>query len=206
MKPFHAPLHVVFVAATLALGGLLAGCKTPLPPVVVPVVVPAYTGPVLPIEQSERGVQIFLPSTVLFELGKADLNLAVAGPYVDRVATLLKTKTTKQVSVEGHADNQGSDQSNQVLSEARAKSLMVAIAERGVPAGRLSMVGYSFKRPIASNATDEGRKLNRRVELVILDEKVENITRGEPSNAFSSAWDNLKSLIDKGLVKAVEKK
>ena len=202
MKPFHTPLHLVLALSTLVLAGTLTGCQTPPPAVAAP----AYTGPVLPIEQSERGVQIFLPSSVLFELGKADLNLAAAGPYVDRVAMLLKTKTAKKVSVEGHADNQGSDQSNQVLSEARAKSLMAAIAERGVPTERLAMVGYSFKRPIASNATEEGRKLNRRVELVVLDEKVENITRGEPANAFSSAWDNLKSLIDKGLVKAVEKK
>lgn len=202
MNRLSAPLHIALVASTLVFSVMLAGCQTPPPAVAAP----AYSGPVLPIEQSERGVQIFLPSSVLFELGKADLNLAAAGPYVDRVATLLKTKTTKQVSVEGHADNQGSDASNQALSEARAKSLMAAIADRGVPAARLAVVGYSYKRPIASNATEEGRKLNRRVELVVLDEKVENITRGEPANAFSSAWDNLKALIDKGVVQAVEKK
>jgi outer membrane protein OmpA-like peptidoglycan-associated protein len=134
MNRLRAPLQLALMASTLAFSMMLAGCQTPPPAVAAP----AYSGPVLPIEQSERGVQIFLPSSVLFELGKADLNLAAAGPYVDRVATLLKTKTTKQVSVEGHADNQGSDQSNQVLSEARAQSLMVAMAERGVPAGQLA--------------------------------------------------------------------
>ena len=72
-----------------------------------------------------------------------------------------------------------------------------------MPAGRLSTMGYASKRPVASNATEEGRKLNRRVEVIIQDEKVENITRGEAPNAFESAWAKLKSLIDQGLVKPV---
>ncbi len=52
-------------------------------------------------------------------------------------------------------------------------------------------------------ATEDGRKLNRRVEVLILDEKVENITAGEAPNAFESAWDKLKSMINQGLVKPV---
>jgi outer membrane protein OmpA-like peptidoglycan-associated protein len=160
----------------------------------------------LPIEQSDRGVQIFLPSTVLFDIGKAEFKAADAAPYLERIAHLLKTKTSNKVSVEGHTDNAGSAASNQALSQARAESLRAALSSRGIPLDRLTAVGYSFNRPIASNATDEGKKLNRRVELVILDEKVENITKGEAPNAFESAWANLRTMIERGLVKSVESK
>jgi hypothetical protein len=75
-----------------------------------------------------------------------------------------------------------------------------------VPAARLTAVGFAFNRPIASNATPDGRQLNRRVEILILDEKIETITQGEPPNAFESAWDKLKKMIEQGLVKPVESK
>lgn len=81
-----------------------------------------------------------------------------------------------------------------------------ALVKLGIAPERISTAGYAFNRPVASNATEEGRKLNRRVELLIVDEKVENITRGEPANAFESAWANLKKMIDQGLVKPVEAK
>ena len=54
---------------------------------------------------------------------------------------------------------------------------------------------------MASNATDEGKKVNRRVELLIVDEKVENITRGEPAGSFESAFDKLKKMVEDGLIK-----
>lgn len=174
---------------------LLSACQT----------TPPYTGPVLPIEQSERGVQIFLPSNVLFDVGKASLSDQGANPYLDRVASLLKTKTQKAVALEGHADNTGNDETNQTLSTERAATIARALEQRGVPASRLTTAGFAARRPVASNATEEGRRLNRRVELIILDEKVETITRGEPANAFSSAWGELKRLVEQGVVKPVEK-
>jgi len=186
----------------------LLACQTPPPPPPPPppavtATAPVYTGPTLPIEQSERGVQVFLPSAALFEVGSAQLNATQAEAYIQRVAHLLQTKTQKNVQLEGHTDNVGSASTNQVLSEARAKSVRDALVKAGVQADRLQTVGFSFNRPIASNATEEGRKLNRRVEMIILDEKVENITQGEAPNAFESAWAKLKAMIDQGLVKAV---
>ena len=179
---------------------LLAACQTP--PNTAPVPVPAaYTGPTLPIAQSERGVQLFLPNAALFELGKSTLNPTESGPYMQRLAQILNTKTDHPVMLEGHTDNTGPAAMNQSLSEARAETVRDALVAQGVAASRLKTAGFSFNRPVASNATEEGRRLNRRVEVVILDEKVENITRGEPPNAFESAWEKLKSLIDQGLVK-----
>jgi len=185
--------------ATLAAAVVLSACQTPPPP-------PApYTGPVLPIQQAARGVEIFLPSAALFEVGKSSLNATEAGPYLDRIAYLLKTKSDKAIALDGHADNVGAMETNQKLSDERAAAVGKALAERGVPASRIRSEGFSSRRPVASNTTPEGRQLNRRVEVVLLDEKVENITKGEPTGAFASAWDQLKTLIDQGLVKPVEK-
>lgn len=190
------------LTAPLLCAGLLA-CQSPPPaaPAPAPAAVAPYSGPTLPIAQSERGVQIFLPSAALFELGQSTLNPTESGPYLQRISTLLQTKTERPVVLEGHTDNTGSAATNQALSEARAQTVRNALQALGVPAQRLSTVGYSFKRPVASNATEEGRRLNRRVEVLILDEKVEQITRGEAPNAFESAWEQLKSLMDRGLVR-----
>ena len=186
----------------------LQACQTPPPPAPSPAPAPVavYTGPTLPIEQSDRGVQIFLPSAALFETGKSDLNVTKSEAYLRRVTQLLNTKTVNKIQLEGHTDTVGSATTNQALSEARAKSVREALVKLGIAPERISTAGYAFNRPVASNATEEGRKLNRRVELLIVDEKVENITRGEPANAFESAWANLKKMIDQGLVKPVEAK
>ncbi len=186
---------VLAVCATAA----LQGCQSTPPP--VPPAVAAYTGPTLSVEQSERGVQIFLPSAALFETGKSELHASIAGPYIARVAQLLSTKTSKNVLLEGHTDDVGSAPLNQALSEARARAVRDALQKQGIPAERMNTVGYSYNRPVASNATEDGRRLNRRVEVIILDEKVENITRDEPANAFDSAWSKLKQMVDQGLVK-----
>ena len=195
----HAARLCTTVAAFALTGALLSACQqapvAPAPPV--------YTGPTLPIAQSERGVQIFLPSSALFESGKSSLNVTESAAYLQRVAVLINTKTDKNVILEGHTDNLGNEALNQQLSEARARSVREALIAQGIDAKRLSTAGYSFNRPVASNANDEGRKLNRRVEVVILEEKVENITRGEAPNAFENAWDRLKAMMDKGLIQPV---
>ncbi len=155
------------------------------------------------MEQSDRGVQIFLPSSVLFAVGQSTFDVTNAAPYLDRVAFLLNSKTDKKVAIEGNTDSSGTVAGNEKLALARAKAVEQALTDRKVPAERLSAFGFAANRPIASNATEEGRKLNRRVELLILDEKVANITKGEPANAFSSAWDQLKKLVESGAVKPV---
>ena len=150
-------------------------------------------------------MEIFLPSAALFEVGKSTLNPQESGPYLDRIVFLLKNKSDKAIALEGHADNVGAMETNQKLSEERAAAVGKALVERGVPEQRIRTAGFSSRRPVASNTTPDGRRLNRRVELVLLEEKVENLTKGEPVGAFASAWDQLKTLIDQGLVKPVEK-
>lgn len=186
--------------APLWVAAALTACQStpPAPPT-------PYTGPVLPIQQVERGVEIFLPSAALFEVGKSALNATESGPYLDRVAHLVRTKSSKPIVLEGHADSVGAMETNQKLSEERAAAIGKALVARGVPEQRLKTMGFASRRPVASNSTEDGRRLNRRVEVVLLEEKVETITAGEPQGAFASAWDQLKALIEQGSVKPVEK-
>jgi len=192
-------------ALLLSLALVVAGCASPPPPPPPrPVESPTSRGPILQIEQLDRGVQIVLPSVVLFDVNKATFNTAEAGPYLDRVARLLTTKTQKAVAVEGHTDSDGSAALNDSLSKARAAAVAEALLARGVQAARVSTAGYSFNRPVASNATEAGKRLNRRVEIIVLDEKVAMLTAGEPEGSFESAFARLKALVDSGQVKPAE--
>lgn len=149
----------------------------------------------LAVAQIDRGVMIWLPDNVLFEFGKADIN-AAAAPYLDRVAALLKHKTTLPVSLEGHSDSIGRDEANLALSEKRALSVRNELLLRGIPADRLTTVGHGETRPLAPNDSALGRQLNRRVELIILGERIEQLTQGEPANAFEAAFDKLRRQLD----------
>ncbi len=73
-----------------------------------------------------------------------------------------------EIIVEGHTDSVGSDASNQRLSEARASAVARRLSENlALPAGRIQPVGYGESRPIATNETEAGRRLNRRIDVVI---------------------------------------
>ncbi len=93
-------------------------------------------------------------------------------PLLDNVAAVLQAHPEiKKVRVEGHTDNVGPDAHNKDLSERRAKSVRKYLIDQGhVDAGRLDAAGYGPDRPIADNATDDGRAQNRRVEFVIVEE------------------------------------
>ena len=80
-------------------------------------------------------------------------------------AASLLAEPALRFEVAGHTDNTGSRIVNERLSLARAESVRAFLVSAGVPADRLISRGYGPANPIASNATSEGRALNRRVEL-----------------------------------------
>jgi OOP family OmpA-OmpF porin len=82
-------------------------------------------------------------------------------------ARVLQAEASLQVSVEGHTDSRGTEAYNDALSLRRANTVSEYLAEHGVDAGRLSVVGYGESKPVASNDTDDGRAQNRRVELLV---------------------------------------
>jgi len=107
----------------------------------------------------------FITLHVNFDTGKALLkpdDLAT----VQQIASMMKSAPALKLNVEGHTDNVGDAAANKALSEARAKSVMDAIVQAGVEAGRLSAAGFGQERPVADNRSEDGRARNRRVELV----------------------------------------
>ncbi len=85
---------------------------------------------------------------------------------VREIVAMLKASPTLKLSIEGHTDNVGTPAANKTLAENRARSVMKAIVEGGIPPGRLTAVGFGQEVPVADNRTEEGRAKNRRVELV----------------------------------------
>ena len=112
-----------------------------------------------------RGMVITLSGGVLFRSNEADL-LPAAQRRLDEVASVLVAQG-RSVVVEGHTDSQGSPWSNVDLSRRRAEAVRTYLVSRGCPTGRIVARGLGPDRPVADNASDEGRAHNRRVEIVI---------------------------------------
>ena len=103
---------------------------------------------------------------ILFDTGKADVKPESA-PALEEVAKLLKQNPALKVYVVGHTDNVGALAANIDLSKRRAASVVQALTTQyGIPAIRLQAYGDGPYAPVASNDSEDGRTLNRRVELV----------------------------------------
>lgn len=119
------------------------------------------------VKQEPRGMVITLSGSVLFTSGKADL-LSGAQVKLNEVAqALTEQNPDSKMIVEGHTDSQGSAASNQDLSQRRAQSVRDYLVSRGIAADRITAQGVGPTRPIADNASAEGRANNRRVEIII---------------------------------------
>lgn len=101
---------------------------------------------------------------VNFEFDRANLTVN-ARTILDDVAAELHKYPDIAVEISGHTDAKGSDSYNQNLSDDRAHSVVGYLEAKGIDASRMSSVGLGESKPVADNETDEGRELNRRVEL-----------------------------------------
>ena len=117
--------------------------------------------------KTERGMVMTL-GDVLFATAKADLQPG-ADSTIQRLAGFLEEYPEKTVLIEGFTDSTGGADFNQGLSERRALSVRQALVNAGVSPERISTEGFGMSRPVADNATAEGRQMNRRVEIVIQD-------------------------------------
>ena len=118
------------------------------------------------VKQETRGTVITISGSVLFASGKTAL-LPGAQDKLALVADALKDQEGRQIVVEGHTDTQGSDASNQELSQGRAQAVRDFLASRGVPSDRIRAQGLGSTRPVADNKSPEGRANNRRVEIIV---------------------------------------
>lgn len=116
------------------------------------------------IEEEEQEILDFAMEAVQFEIGKATLKTS-SFEILDQIVSILKKYPDYKLRISGHTDDVGSAQFNQQLSERRARSCYEYLASRGISTKRMSYVGYGESKPRASNQTEAGRGLNRRVEF-----------------------------------------
>ena len=111
---------------------------------------------------------------VEFETNKADV-AAVYGDEIQEIADAMRAQPSIELVLEGHTDSAGSDVYNQGLSQRRVEAVkQILVSDYGISANRVSAIGYGESRPIADNATAEGRARNRRVVGVMSwEEKVQ---------------------------------
>lgn len=130
-------------------------------PVAAPVVAKAESELEPEVEQEVRTITVRL--NVEFEFNK-DTVLAIYGDQLDAIAAAMRAHDDIDLVLEGHTDSRGADQYNMSLSDRRAVAVKAKLVEDyGIPAARVSAVGYGETQPVASNETEEGRARNRRV-------------------------------------------
>lgn len=100
-----------------------------------------------------------------FETGKSSIK-AESLPLIDQLAEMLTNDPSIKISIEGHTDNTGTPAVNMTLSQDRSKAVMTALIAKGIDKTRLSSKGWGQTKPIADNSTDDGKAMNRRVEIV----------------------------------------
>lgn len=113
-----------------------------------------------------EGIAVSFDSGILFPIDSAQLT-SEARSNLRKLADSLQTEARTNIMIVGHTDSDGSDSYNQLLSERRGRSAEDYLATLGVASSRLVSRGRGEAEPIASNATEEGRRQNRRVEVAI---------------------------------------
>jgi len=117
--------------------------------------------------------QLLISSKVYFDYDK-DTIKEVSHPILDAVAeALIANPYIKKIRIDGHTDNEGTTEYNMDLSKRRAKAVRNYLVEKGVEKVRLSYKGFGFSSPKASNDSEEGKAINRRVEFKIVSGKIE---------------------------------
>ena len=118
---------------------------------------------------SQRAGQIIdtYAKTILFDLGKADLKQS-SYDLLNSVVTIMKIHKEEKFHIAGHTDNTFTKEFNQALSQKRADTVKNYLISQDINPSRLTATGYGEDKPVSSNDTREGRKENRRVEIILV--------------------------------------
>jgi outer membrane protein OmpA-like peptidoglycan-associated protein len=119
------------------------------------------------VKRVGNNIQLVMASDITFDTGVAQVKPQFYQTLA-AVGEVLREYNKTYVEVSGHTDSQGATEFNQRLSQDRATSVAGILVQNGVNGGRLIPAGFGETRPIASNATNNGRALNRRVEIQII--------------------------------------
>ncbi len=128
---------------------------------------------VLETRDTPRGLVVNMPD-VLFDSGQYTLKPA-ARERLARISGIVLAYPELRLEVEGHTDGIGGDEFNQRLSEKRAASVRDYLVDSGVSMNNIIARGFGKTQPVADNSTSEGRKLNRRVEMIVSGDVIGNM-------------------------------
>jgi len=136
------------------------------------------------LRREQENIYISLGSDVLFTSGSAQLQPG-GRDKLRELAGIMARYPRTYVSIVGHTDSRGSEQSNIELSQRRARAVADELVSQGVSSGRIRTRGEGESKPIASNETPEGRQMNRRVDITVspdegLREEAANAPAEEP--------------------------
>lgn len=116
--------------------------------------------------QPAQVIALILKGDVFFDKGSATIKSAMY-PEIERIAKVMNQYPDTSIRVEGYTDTSGSEDLNMRLSQKRAESVKNILVQNGVDAYRMETVGFGENNPRYGNNTEDGRKLNRRVEIKI---------------------------------------
>ncbi len=119
------------------------------------------------IDGGFKGDGKFQFSNLTFASGSAAIS-GESGAEVDNLAAILKAYPGVKVAIQGHTDNTGQEAANMELSQARADAVKARLSAQGIDAARVMTKGFGQSAPVADNSTPEGRKQNRRIEVVLV--------------------------------------
>lgn len=120
------------------------------------------------VELQHQPAKTFILENVNYETGKADLD-EDSYPALDELVKYLNRRENERIEIGGHTDNVGTAANNLKLSTERAVTVMQYLISKGISPTRLEAKGYGLTMPIESNKTEEGRAINRRTEVKVLD-------------------------------------
>ena len=114
----------------------------------------------------QNNLRVTMTGQTAFDFDRTEIKSGFY-PAMDKISNIMVRYGKTYLSVVGHTDNVGSDSYNQQLSERRARAVHDYLLGQGVIPERINSLGRGEREPRASNATEEGRRLNRRVEILI---------------------------------------
>lgn len=129
---------------------------------------------------AENEIKVKFDAGILFDTGSSILKPA-SKEELQKFSKVLTQYPQTKLSVEGHTDNTGSKSFNMELSKNRANSVKNQLVADSVDGARMTIFGYADDKPVASNATVEGRAQNRRVEIKIVDQGDPAPAKAEPT-------------------------
>jgi OOP family OmpA-OmpF porin len=116
--------------------------------------------------------RIEITEKIQFDLDQATIKSESHDLLDEITKVFLDNPQITKVDIVGHTSDEGADKYNKTLSEKRAKAVVEYLSSHGVDAARMTSKGMGETRPIADNKTEEGKEMNRRVEFLIVEQKL----------------------------------